>query len=235
MEVINYYNKINDKCQNVFADTVKDRELLGIAHHTSACLCEFSANITDRFEASMLKNVSNQIETSSLIILYGLYRQALSTLRLSLELGLGQVYFSICKMEHFEWLSGNKDIMWTKIIDKENGVLSKRFSTAFFPELNDQIIIYNDKAIEVYRLLSEYVHGNYETWIQSEIVINKNVDLIELYKKCLCSVKEVIFFSLICRYLKSFTDEQIETIQFLLGDFGHIEPIRLKMGGPKEE
>jgi hypothetical protein len=234
MNVRDYFDKINDKCQTIFQDTLKETESFGKVHHLSSCLFEFSENLNDENERSLLRAVCSQIEASALSLSLGLYRQAFSSLRLALELGLGTVHFSLFKLEHHEWLIGCTDIKWSKLINEENGILSHRVTSVFFPELNDHVKEYNDKASNVYRKLSEYVHGNYETWEKSGLVLKKNDELISSYFRYLESVKEVLLFALCCRYMKSLTSPQLEAMQFISDDLGHVEPIRLLMGGPKE-
>jgi hypothetical protein len=234
MNVKDYFDKINDKCQTIFHETLKDTASFGKVHHLSSCLFEFSENLIDEHERSLLRAVCSQIEASALSLSLGLYRQAFSSLRLALELGLGTVHFSLFKLEHHEWLIGSTDIKWSKLIDEENGILSHRVTAVFFPELNDHVKEYKDKASNVYRKLSEYVHGNYETWEKSGLVLKKNEELISSYFRYLESVKEVLLFALCCRYLKSLTSQKLEAMQFISEDLGHVEPIRLLMGGPKE-
>lgn len=235
MNITDYFNNINNRCQTIFHETLNGTVSFGEAHHLSSCLYEFSENLVDIHERNLLHAVSSQIEVSALSLSLGLYRQAFSSLRLALELGLGTVYFSMFKLDHHEWLIGKNDIKWSKLIDLDNGVLSKRLTGVFYPELSDYVNEYNDKAGNVYRKLSEFVHGNYETWEKSGLVISKNDELISRYFRHLESVKEVLLFSLCCRYMKTLLPEQLETMLFISEDFGHIEPIRLFLGGPKEK
>lgn len=143
MNITEYLLQINSKCQSIFDKTILNSEPFGKAHHLSSCLFEFSEHILDCHEKEMLATVSAQLEASFLNLSLGLYRQSFSSLRLAFEMGLGVVYFSIYKMEHYEWLAGSMDIKWSKLISKENGVISKRFASAFFPELGDLMDLYN--------------------------------------------------------------------------------------------
>ena len=234
MNIREYYTRVNTSCQAIFEETVLDSSGLGRVHHVSSCLYEFSENLTDADEINLLRSVSSQIESSSLSLCLGLYRQAFSSLRLALELGLGTVYFSLYKLEHREWLQGMGDIKWSKLICEENGVISSRLAAAYFNDLKEYAKEYNLKASTVYRKLSEFVHGNYETWKRSGIVLKKNDELITKYFTYVESVKEVLLFSLCCRYMKQMTQVQFDSMQFLIEDLGHVEPIRLMLGGPKE-
>lgn len=235
MNIADYFNKINECSQEIFRETLLDSSSFGKAHHLSACIFEFSENLSDTDDKKLLRAVSSQIESSALSLALGFYRQAFSSLRLVLEMGLGAVYFSLFKLEYQEWLRGKADIKWSKLIDSENGVLSQRLTNAFFPELSDYIHGYNEKAGNVYRKLSEFVHGNHETWEKSGLILSKNDEFISQYFNYLESVKEVLLLALSCRYIKTLSFEQLEAIQFISEDFGHVEPIRVLLGGPKEK
>jgi hypothetical protein len=162
-----------------------------------------------------------------------MYRQAFASLRLALEMGLGATHFSVHKMELNEWLDGRADIKWSSLVDTENGVLSKRFSNAFFKELSGEMGDYREKAIFTYRKLSEFVHGNNETWVKSGLKVCYNKDLFDAYFSHLTTVSEVIIFILTCRYVKQFDSNSLESLQFVPEELNHIPVVREIFGGPK--
>ena len=234
MDIKEYFEKINAESQQIFSYTIgKYGENLGKAHHLSSCIFEFSDYLFDKNEKELLSTVSVQIESATLNLTLGLYRQAFSSLRLAFEMALGAVYFSIDKLEHFEWLKGKADIKWARLIDKENGVLSVRFTNAFFQDLSPFTSDYNERASKVYRTLSEFVHGNNETWSKSGIHLKSNDDLIIHFFSLLVEISDIISFVLSCRYLKSISQKERETMEFLSSQLSHIEPIRILFGGPK--
>ena len=151
MKIEEYLSHLNAESQSIFQKSLKFRNELGKAHHYSSCLYEFAENITDSSEKEILKTVSSQLESSTLNACQGMYRQAFSSLRLALEMGLAAAHFSVHKLELHEWLGGRADIKWSALIDENNGVLSKRFADAFFPEFNNDIGIYRKKSSEIYR------------------------------------------------------------------------------------
>jgi hypothetical protein len=59
-------------------------------------------------------------------------------LRLSFELLLGTAYFSANELHLRQWLCGERDIVWSALIDSESGVLSKQFVRAFYEELTEE-------------------------------------------------------------------------------------------------
>lgn len=90
------------------------------------------------------------------------------------------------------------------------------------------------KAKKVYRQLSEYVHGNNETWEACSIKISYDERLLKFYFESINLISEIILFVLCCRYLKSFSTETIESLEFLPEEMSHISYVREFFGGPKD-
>lgn len=230
MDIQEYFAKLNSESQTVFSQSISQKEKLGKLHHLSSCIYEFSNCVPDPQEKRILETVSAQLESSNYNLILGLYRQAFSSLRLALEMGLAAIYFSASKLEMHEWLDGRMDIKWSKIIDEENGVLSKRFTRAFFSELVDDVESYRINASNVYRKLSEYVHGNNETWVNGSIRIIYKEDYFDLYCEYYRVASETILFSAVCRYAKLFDESERESLQFLPEEFSHIYKLRELFG-----
>ncbi|CAA0108506.1 Uncharacterised protein [Halioglobus japonicus] len=229
MDIQEYFLKLNSESQVVFTRSTSEKEKLGTLHHLSSCIYEFSGCVLDPQERGILETVSAQLESATFNLALGLYRPAFSSLRLALEMGLAAVYFSANRMELNEWLDGRVDIRWARLVDEENGVLSNRFAQAFFGEMSDEVKDYRSRATSVYRRLSEYVHGNSETWL-SGVKLSYKDDLFETYCSYYKSVSEVILFVAICRYAKSFDQAALESLQFVPEEFSHISKIRNLFG-----
>lgn len=233
MNIQEYFSKLNEESQSIFTKSILAKDQLGRAHHFASCIHEFSEYIPDPLEKGMFVTVSTQLESATLNLTLGMYRQAFASLRLALEMGLGATHFSVHKMELNEWLDGRADIKWSSLVDTENGVLSKRFSNAFFKELSGEMNNYREKAISTYRKLSEFVHGNNETWVKSGLKVSYNKDLFDAYFSHLTVVSEVIIFILTCRYVKQFDSNALESLQFIPEELSHIPVVREIFGGPK--
>lgn len=235
MNISEYYTKLNLQSQKIFQETLENSHNLGKCHHFSSFISEFSDCIADNDIKKILQTVFIQLESATLNLALGLYRQAFSSLRLAFELGLGAIHFSINRLELEEWKAGVCDIKWSKLIDNDNGVLSNRFCKAFFPSLQAHILTINGDAKLTYRAMSEFVHGNSETWDTNGFTISYNFTLIEKYFQIFQSVCEILIFSLCCRYLQTIEAKQIEKLSpFLLEELTHFSPIREFLGGAKE-
>jgi hypothetical protein len=232
MNIKNYLSDLNDQTQVIFHKSVEYHDELGKAHHFASCIYEFAQNISDKDEREMLTTVSSQIETATLNVSLGMYRQAFSSLRLAFEMALAVVHFSVHKLELQEWLDGRADIKWAALIHEDNGILSDRFAKAFFTEFSQDVGAYRSKARNIYRNLSEYVHGNNETWSGSGLELKFNEGLLISYFKSINIVEDIIVFVLSCRYLKTFSAESLESLEFIPENMNHISYIREYFGGP---
>lgn len=79
----------------------------------------------------------------------------------------------------------------------------------------------------MYRSLSEFVHGNNETWTRSGLELVYNEDLVSDFFTYFHEVCEVVLFTLSIRYLKNIDKDNLD---FLGTELSHIEPIRIYLG-----
>lgn len=234
MKINDYYDQLNTRSQEIFSLAQKEPELMSKVHSSAAELFQLSEAIFDLDEQSMLRVVCSQLESSCLSLSLGLYRPAIGALRLALELGIGSIYFSANKMAHREWISGNGDLKWSVVNSETDGVFSNRFIKAFYPELIEHSATYLARASRVYRILSEYVHGNSDTWDQSGIALQVNEKLRKFYELEFTEVAVLIKFAFCCRHLKEMSPETLESNQVILTELDYIPQIREFLGGPKE-
>ncbi|MFS2161058.1 hypothetical protein ACCD10_27495 [Pseudomonas sp. Pseusp122] len=236
MKIEKYFSLLNQESQDIFNETINHSDAFVCAHASAVELFEIS-RVTDVDVSKMIQVVCSQIESSCLAMALGLYRSSFSSLRLSLELGLGSVWFSTNKLLYKEWINGEveADIRWSTLNNPDSGVFSPRIARAFFSDLNDFSKLYQDRARVVYRSLSEYVHGNNETWKKTGVNLSYSSDLYVAYLGCLKEVSEVIKFSLVLRFLKEMNQSQLDKLEpVVLGSFNHVEPIRILFGGPQD-
>ncbi|MBN3744978.1 hypothetical protein G3N96_05935 [Burkholderia sp. Se-20373] len=236
MKIDQYYQRLNKKSQTIFTATLERPEVLAKGHSAALDLYRLRSCI-DGDEASMLDVVCTQFETSCLTLTYGLYRSAFTSLRLALEFGLSALHFSTNKLAYREWRNGltEADIKWSTINSEDSGVFSQRFASAFFPALSEHTGDYRRRAAQVYRRLSEYVHGNNATWKATGLALSYNSILHDSFLAHLNEVSEIINFGICCRFLGELPPTQLEEIEpILIPTFAHIEPIRTIFGGPKD-
>lgn len=234
MKISEYFLALNKKTQSIFSEVLEKETELGQVHDFSNKLYEISKHFDNNDERRMLTALCSQLESSCLTLTFGMYRQALASLRLSFELGLGEVYFSANKLEYKEWLNGSGDIKWARLIDEDNGVLSLRFARAFNPCIKDHVLDFRNRSISVYRTLSEYVHGNNDTWKECGLALDRNQLLEEKYFQCFKDVSDILLFALFCRYSSDFNELQLDDLSSVFESLNYIAPIREYFGGPKD-
>lgn len=234
MNIEEYLSRLNNESNQIFDKSLLYRDSLGGAHHSSSCIYEFSENILDSSEKKILQTVCSQLESATFSACKGMYRQAFVSLRLALEMGLASAYFSVHKLELHEWLDGRGDIKWSLLMCEREGVMSIRFSQAFFIDFGQDMEEYRNKAKDIYRKLSEYVHGNNETWASSEIELSFDGNRLNAYFESAKLVAEILMFVLSCRHLKSFSSAVIESLEFVPEEMKHLGYVRQYFGGPKE-
>ncbi|MDH2326412.1 hypothetical protein QCN27_06000 [Cereibacter sp. SYSU M97828] len=232
MSATEHLEKLRTTLNRVFDQTISQGEISGQSHYFSTCLFEVAQQLSDSDVSRILETVASQLESANLFSAFGLYRQAFAALRLALEMGLGSIYFSVNRLYLNEWLDGRQDIVWSKLINDDDGVLSVRYAKAFFPELTLEIASVNKSAKRLYRELSEFVHGNYETWEASGLSIKYEPALRKQYQDKCKETFDVILFALSCRHLKGLSESSLDKLDFIREEFNHIGPIREVFGGP---
>ena len=215
-----------------------NHDLLTVSHQASTEWHKLVACIGESEERTMLDNVCSQFESSTLALSLGLYRPAFTSLRLTLEFGLAVILFTSNNLSFREWQNGKPeaDIKWSAVNDPDSGVFSHRFISAFFPKMVDHASNHRDRARLLYRQLSQFVHGNPETWRATGLQLAPNSILVQEFLTHLKSTVELLQFAFCCRYLCGLAKSQLDEVQPILFDsFTHIEPIRVILGGPKNE
>ncbi|MAS93291.1 MAG: hypothetical protein CMO55_08850 [Verrucomicrobiales bacterium] len=226
MKISEYFHQVNAQVQTIFQSSSTQIKELGAYHDATATIHELSELIGHQNEPQLLKIVCAQLEASNLCMLYGMYRSAFSALRLSLEFGVAACYFSVNKLEEKEWLDGRSDLIWGVITSTENGAISKRMAKAYFPELEEFIPEFQTKTSKVYRQLSEYVHGNVDTWTTTGLIIEKSQALEEEYDRAFSDTICAILFSLSLRYLRELGRDTWPESPIFIDTFREITPIR---------
>jgi hypothetical protein len=234
MDANEHLEALRRQLNEVFDETIDAGNISGASHYYSACLFDFSQQLEDSAISELIKSVAAQFESATLFAAFGLYRQAFSALRLALELGLGAIYFSVFRLDLSEWLDGRGDIKWSQLTDDDNGVLSHRFSNAFFPDLTSDVPGFSIRAKRLYRELSEFVHGNYETWKNEGLVISYSASASQRYQGKCKETFEVILFTLCCRYLRDLSEAKRDQLEFISEELGHLGPVRKIFGGPED-
>lgn len=222
-----FHLSLNEASAAVIKKSTDDPAEIGNGQEYINQLDQWLKAIPNRPESIVLQNAISEAAFGEFLLLSGLYRPAFTALRLFLEMSLASVHFSANRLELAEWFQGKRDVVWASLIDKENGVLSKRYTDAFFPELGNSVQSYNATGSKVYRVLSEFVHGNSQTWDNSPNIIRFDRDLQTTWIKQLESASTVVMYALALRFLKEIDLRQVPDLASTIqSSLGNIEALR---------
>jgi hypothetical protein len=220
MDAYDYLRAASKSSGLVFDKTLQDesRRRFGDLNNRLHYINEFATHIDEKIEREAIITACAQLDSAILCACHGFYRQAFSSIRLALELSLGVINLSAKKIFLIEWSNGAFDISWSDALNEVDGVFSKKFVSAFFGDLGRYPDIYRQQSKDLYRRLSEYVHGNVNTWTGpgEGLVFNDELKngFFEKHSQC----TKIVLFCLWCRYAKTFNSSQIESIKDCMRD-----------------
>jgi hypothetical protein len=207
--------------------------LVGSSYLFSNDLEAWNRVLKTKREEVLYRTASHEYAVSLLNACEGQYRNAFKGLRLVLELCVQGVYLSANLVQLDEWLKGDKDTLWISLMDEDNGVVSKRFCRAFFPELVDHAANFREMTKTLYRELSECIHGNIPNQIPLPITFAFNLDTFKIWHQKASIVRLIVLFYFGVRYLKTLGNDERGSVESgVLDQLGHIEGVRGLFGGP---
>ncbi|WP_421387249.1 hypothetical protein [Agrobacterium tumefaciens] len=233
MTAVAQYGSLLETNSSVLKSVADDEECLQAmttSHNRIADLQAICDTIGHRLEADLLRNAIEEYQFAIYAISIGNYRHGHGSLRLFLELSLSCIYFSAHEIKLRNWLRSRQDIVWSAIIDKENGIFSVNFIRAFCDELADGNKTYLTLAEKVYRECSEYVHGNAHTFsTPQKVTFNRDV-FLEWNSKA-----ESIWLCFLFAFLVRYSDALDETArtnieQIMMENLGTLKFVRAMYG-----
>lgn len=188
--------------------------------------------IENRREHSIFQHALKEYQFAQLALACGLYRQAFTSLRLALELALSAVDFSVNEVRLRSWLVGESDIVWARLIEKDNGLLSPSFVRIFYDGLKDHGQSHRAMAEKVYRECSEYVHGNASTHHNLPNAIEYSQQIVLSWCEKADTIRRIVIFAFVVRYMSDLDATKIDVVRpILLEVLGHIDTLRTDLGG----
>lgn len=230
-----HLDQLQARSSSILIQTLKGDGAVQLAksRHHAVELTLWSDKIANRREHELFRLAAVEHEYALLSLAQGHYRHAFKGLRLVLELSLQAIYLSVDEIALREWLQNRRDTSWAAITKDEDGIFSKPFAQAFFPELEIHLHHYKGLAKTIYRECSEAVHGNIPTSvpIPDQLIYSKST--AELWHQKSAAAIGVIHFATTMRYLKDFTQTDLTAMEPVLQErLGHIPQIREIFGGP---
>ena len=232
-----YYRQLHAYCGEVLAQTFQADQsgLHATSHQFIDDLTRWYEVLKARPEGKMFLAGVSEYQFALLAVVFGQYRQAYMSLRLSMELLLGSVLYSANELTLRLWMKGSQDLVWASLMSVDNGVFSKSFVGAFYEELADSARQYGAIAESIYRECSEFVHGNAQTHSTESGKVLFQEQIFQDWNGVAKSFRLVTSFALCARYVRLMeTDQRKDLEPILLDSLGHIPAIRAIFGGPVE-
>lgn len=230
MAVGAHYQTLADRGRALVDEMIADASALPAQTTSHSFIADFELfrlAIADRPEATLLDAALTEYQFALYALSIGSYRHAFTSLRLSMELLLGSVYFSAHEIKFRKWTAKSEDIVWSAIIDKENGVFANNFIGAFFTDLRTEGSAYRVTAEKVHRECSEYVHGNYHTHRESDLGRTYDPTVFLEWHDRAKTVRSVFIFAFSARYLTLLPRATVNGLEALIVEaMGSLEQIR---------
>ncbi len=229
MNNLEYYIGLFEVRKDVLNKCFQDSDCMEL-HLKTSQMVEDLIGLKDLFNSSCGPTYTQgciELQLALESIVFGRYRHAYSSVRLSLELFLASIKFSTNEYEARLWQLGKRDISWKGLVSEENGLFSNDFFSCFASDISDYRKGYLSIISKVYRECSEFVHGNPHTHLPSSEEINFNKDLVIATYEKVETVVECIVFMIVSRFLYGFsTDLKNRYEATILDRLGHISEVR---------
>ncbi|EFJ77353.1 hypothetical protein [Rothia dentocariosa] len=237
MDLVEVYENVYSQSKNCMNITFENhRSDYGNIHYLENILFNLLKH-TNRINKNILEYSIKEIGFSGYCVATGLYGQAFSSVRKFLETGFASVFYSVHEYEYDLWVKGQKDYSWKKGLEGIEGgnfpgLFSKQFIYIYNKDLYEESSSYKDKAKNVYRECSEYMHGkiSFSLTITNNVVYNK--DLFDKWNRLITSALESVIFLLLIRYgniinNQILSDDEIDSLNV---KFGHHRSVRKMIG-----
>lgn len=231
MDYKEYYIQQKYESEKVFDSSLdgKNNPLINASNIRLHDLAKWTEILSDRFEHQIYQNALTQFQFTMQALNFGFYSISFFGLRFLLERFLVGILLSSNEYRYRLWKqeSGYSDISWASILDADDGIYSKRFSDAFFPELRDELNHYKGLTKKVYRECSEFVHGNHHTIHKVPERIAYDDDLFKSWHEKANIIFEILFFTLNLRYSNFINRQSLLEIEDInIDHLNFIKPIR---------
>lgn len=231
--IVEYYQTMFDMSNAIMEESFADPgrvALHGKSHLFVEELEKWVKTIQPRPEAKLISRAAREYQFALLALALGHYQHAFKGLRLVLELTLQTVHLSAHTLDLHEWLAGRKDTNWSELM-ADNGVFSKRYADAFYPDLRDHVAHFRGLSERLYRECSEAVHGNVRKHIPMPDGLQFDRESFKIWHDKADIMAMAVTFALVLRYLHQISTPSARlhepaVMQYL----GHISAVRHSFG-----
>lgn len=186
----------------------------------------------------LVKEAQDECIKSILMCMQGFYKEAMMSLRQSIEHILFAIFLSTNDYKYRLWKRGKCDMSWSMIVDPEKGIFGKEYINSYAQDIDEnRSIELLTIAKNVYRECSEYVHGNYcKLTLLSENVDYKE-EMVDRYIEIFGSMRYLISMSLLIRFREIFDEKEnlVKLESILMDNLGTLPEIQILYSTEKGE
>jgi hypothetical protein len=127
LNVESYYLELISAYKSVVGALIQDADAkikITKAHNWLEEFERLQKSIKSRPETIMFQAARTEYNFAIHAVATGQYRHAYMSLRLHFELSLAGIFFSSEEIRLRRWIKGQEDIIWNRLVDKEQGVFS---------------------------------------------------------------------------------------------------------------
>lgn len=217
MNVKNYFLNINIKMSEIIG-TSFDSGSGGQLNELFQFLDELSSwesILTKTTDTTLLISAIKEFELGFQAVLSGQYRYAFMAQRYFLEQMARFIYLSTNELHLRHWKLGMRDVSWTSLVDKENGIFSKAFIRAFYPDVEGEGAQFITLSSKLYRESSEFVHGNFENVNIMPDQITYQSDMLQRWLEYMETVRLIASFLLFMRFSNDLDKSDLDKVELL--------------------
>lgn|SRR5574344_1090324 len=195
------YTDINDKFGEIIKKSLFERN--GEKHAKIASFFDdyskWEEIIEGNNETIIFSEAKSEYRTMLLFLCMGLYKNAYMSLRGYFELTMFGIKISTSDLDFRLWKKGEKDVHWSEITDKEQGIFSSKYISVYNNDLDEDRDEMRQESIELYRVCSEHIHSGYTVTVKN---IEVDFDQETFSKICdeVSRINRIITYSLCIRY-----------------------------------
>lgn len=169
-------------------------------------------------DTTLLISAIKEFELGFQAVLSGQYRYAFMAQRYFVEQMARFIYLSTNELHLRHWKLGMRDVSWTSLVDKENGIFSKAFIRAFYPDVEGDGAQFITLSSKLYRESSEFVHGNFENIniMSDQIVFQSN--MLQRWLEYMETGRLIASFLLFMRFSKDLDASDLSQIESMAQD-----------------
>ena len=220
MKVKDYFIGINNKIEAIIEASFASGNIgkLNDLFQLVDELSTWESMLNKTTDTTLLISAIKEFELGFQAVLSGQYRYAFIAQRYFIEQIARFIYLSTNELYLRHWKLGIRDVSWSCLIDKENGVFSKVFIRAFFPDVEGEGVQFISLSSKLYRESSEFVHGNFEKVNVMPDQIEFQADMLDKWLEYMETGKLIAIFLLFMRFSKDFSVSDLAKIETMAQD-----------------